>query len=73
MHKSFGINTESTYDWEGNDWSVPINLSVTQVFRIGKQPMSIQLAARYWADTPEDAGPRGWGARTVYTLVFPRK
>ncbi len=72
-YTSYFLNTESTYDWEGNDWSVPINLSVTQVFKIGKQPMSIQLGARYWADTPEDAGPEGWGARLTYTLVFPNK
>ena len=72
-HTSFTLNTESTYDWEGNDWSVPLNASVTQVFKIGGQIMSLQLAARYWADTPEDVGPEGWGARLVYTLVFPKK
>ncbi len=72
-YTTFMLNTESTYDWQGNDWSVPVNLMVTQVFKIGKQPMSIQLGARYWADTPEDAGPKGWGARLAYTLVFPNK
>ncbi len=66
------LNTESTYDWEGNDWSVPVNFTVTQLFKIGKQPMSIQLGARYWPDTPEDTGPEGWGARLAYTLVFPK-
>jgi hypothetical protein len=45
---------------------------VTQLFKIGKQPMSIQLGARYWADTPESVGPEGWGARLAYTLVFPK-
>lgn len=70
---SFGMNTESTYDWQANDWSVPVNVFVTQVFKIGKQPMSLQLGARYWADTPEDVGPEGWGARLTYTLVFPQK
>jgi len=72
-HTSFTINSESTYDWEGNDWSAPVNFMVTQVFMVGTQPMSIQLGARYWADTPEDAGPEGWGARLTYTLVFPKK
>ncbi|MEZ5501931.1 MAG: transporter [Halioglobus sp.] len=72
MHTSYFINTESTYDWVGNDWSVPLNISVSQVFKIGKQPMSIQLGARYWADTPQGAGPEGWGARLTYTLVFPK-
>lgn len=70
---SFGANTESTYDWQGNDWSVPVNIFVTQVFKIGKQPMSLQLGARYWANAPENGGPEGWGARLTYTLVFPQK
>ena len=69
---TFMLNTESTYDWVGNAWSVPVNLQVTQVFRIGKQPMSVQVGARYWADTPDDTGPDGWGARLTYTLVFPK-
>lgn len=72
-HTSFGVNTESTYDWEGNDWSVPVNIFATQVFKIGKQIQSLQLGARYWADTPQDQGPDGWGARLTYTLVFPHK
>lgn len=71
-YTTFMLNTESTYDWEGNDWSVPVNFMVTQLFKIGKQPMSIQLGARYWADTPENVGPEGWGARLAYTLVFPK-
>ncbi len=72
-HTSFGVNTESTYDWEANDWSVPLNIFATQVFKIGGQIQSLQLGARYWADTPQDQGPSGWGVRVVYTLVFPHK
>ncbi len=72
-HTSFALNTESTYNWESNDWSVPINLAVTQVFKIGKQIQSLQVGASYYADTPEGVGPEGWGARLTYTLVFPQK
>ena len=54
------------------DWSVPVNATVSQVFKIGSQPMSIAFGARYWADTPQDQGPEGWGWRLVYTLVFPQ-
>lgn len=68
---TWGINTESSYDWEDEEWSVPVNLTVSQLFKVGNQPMSLQLGARYWADTPE-AGPEGWGIRLTYTLVFPR-
>ena len=71
-YTTFTLNTESTYDWQGNDWSVPVNATVSQVFKIGSQPMSIAFGARYWADTPQDQGPEGWGWRLVYTLVFPQ-
>lgn len=70
-HTTYAINTESTYNWENEEWSVPINLMATQLFKIGKQPMSLQLGARYWADSPE-SGAEGWGVRLAYTLVFPK-
>lgn len=70
-YTSFGINTESTYDWETKEWNVPINLFVTQLFKVGKQPMSLQVGPRYWADSPKD-GAQGWGFRVAYTLLFPK-
>lgn len=65
------INTESTYDWQQENWSAPVNLLATQLFKIGNQPMSIQIGARYWIDSP-DSGPEGWGFRIAYTLVIPK-
>ena len=70
-YTTFGINTESTYDWTAEQWSVPINLTATQLFKVGKQPMSLQLGARYWAEAP-DSGAEDWGIRVTYTLVFPK-
>ena len=70
-YTSFGINTESTYDWQAREWDVPINLFVTQLFKVGRQPMSIQVGPRYWADSPEE-GAHGWGFRVAYTLLFPK-
>ncbi len=68
---TFAVNTESSYDWKNEQWSVPVNLMATQLFKIGNQPMSLQFGLRYWADAP-DSGPEGWGGRLTYTLVFPR-
>jgi len=34
-HTTFGLNTESTYDWQNDQWSVPINLTVAQLLKIG--------------------------------------
>jgi hypothetical protein len=67
---TFGLNTESTYDWNAKEWSVPINASVAKLVRFGKLPVSLGLNARYWADSPNSA-PHGWGARFVMTFLFP--
>ena len=68
---TFSLNTESTYDWNSQQWSVPINSGVSQVLRIGDQLVQVGALARYWAaDT--DRGPHGWGFRLNFTLLFPR-
>jgi hypothetical protein len=70
-YTTLGINTEATYDWEGEAWSVPINLNVAQMLKIAGQPFQIAAGPRYWAESP-DFGPEGWGARVVLTLLFPK-
>jgi hypothetical protein len=70
-YTSFGVNTESTYDWEAEQWSVPLNFMVTQLFKIGPQIMSLQLGVRHWADSPPN-GAEGTGYRLQLTFLFPR-
>ena len=69
-HTTFGFNTESTYDWENEEWTVPLNLFVTQLVKIGKLPVNFQLGGRYYADKP-NGGP-DWGLRFTVTFVFPK-
>jgi hypothetical protein len=68
---SFGLNTESTYDWEGEEWNVPINAFVQQLLKIGKQPIALQVGGRYYADSPS-GGPE-WGLRFQIQFLFPKK
>jgi hypothetical protein len=68
---TIGLNTESTYDWENDQWSVPVNATVAQLFKIGPQIMQLALTARYWAESPDD-GPEGWGGRVQLTFLFPK-
>jgi len=68
---TFGFNTESTYDWEGEQWSVPINLTVSKLVQIGTQPVSFGGGVRYWAEAP-DSGPEGFGFRLSMTFLFPK-
>jgi hypothetical protein len=69
---SFYVNTESTYDWEAQQWTVPINAGVLQMLKIREQRLQIGGGVRYWADSPED-GPEGWGVRVQMTLLYPRR
>jgi hypothetical protein len=50
---------------------VPVNLTVTQLLKIGGQPLTIQAGPRYWMDRDGD-GAQGWGFRAAVTLLFPR-
>lgn len=68
---TFGISAESTYNWNRNRWTVPVAASVSHVMKIGEQAVSLALAARYWAQSPDD-GPHGWGLRFGVTFLFPK-
>lgn len=67
---TFALNTESTYDWEHSQWTVPLNLSVAQLVKIGKLPVQFQIGGRYYVEKPKD-GPE-WGLRFAITFLFPR-
>ena len=70
-HTTIGMNSESTYDWKGNQWTVPVNFQVGQVLKIGSQLFQLTVGARYWAEAP-DNGPEGWGYRVQLTFLFPK-
>jgi hypothetical protein len=67
---TFGLNTESTYDWANSQWTVPLNVSVSQLVKIGSKPVQFSLGARYYADKP--TGGPDWGLRFVVTFLFPK-
>lgn len=69
-YTTFGVNTESTYDWQASQWTVPINFTVQQLVKIGKLPVAFQVGYRYYADTPP-GGP-DWGLRFTVTFLFPK-
>lgn len=66
---TIGVNAESTYDWNRSQWTVPLNLTVGQLFKVGGMPMQFTVGARYYVESPE-GGPE-WGLRAVFTLLFP--
>lgn len=65
------LSLESTYDWEGKQWTIPLNLGVSKIVRLGKQLASIQGGVRYYVERPA-FGPN-WGLRSTFTLLFPKR
>jgi hypothetical protein len=66
---TFSLNTETTYDWKKDQWIVPVNFVVSQLFTIGDQPVQAFVGARYYIETPT-GGPE-WGLRFGMTFLFP--
>lgn len=72
-HTTFTVSSEMTANWEaaeGEQWTVPLILQISQILKLGKQPVSIQIGGKYYADTPR-YGPT-WGARLNFTLLYPK-
>jgi hypothetical protein len=67
---TFTLNTETTYDWRNDQWTVPLNIIVSQLFKIGDQPVQAFIGARYYAEKPAN-GPE-WGLRFGFTFLFPK-
>lgn len=68
--RTITLNAESTYDWEREQWTIPINLGYSKVSKLGSQLVSWQGGVRYYLETP-DAGP-DWGLRFTFTMLFPK-
>jgi hypothetical protein len=69
---TFTLNSESSYDWTSNQWSVPLNFVVSKLVKFGEQPVSLGAGVRYWAASP-DNGPDDFGVRVQMTFLFPTK
>jgi hypothetical protein len=68
---TIGLNLESTYDWESEQSSVPVNLTVSQLLKTGNQLFQVGAGVRYWFESPDIAAD-GWGLRLQLTLLFPQ-
>jgi hypothetical protein len=72
-HTTFTLSSEMSANWNNAPgdakWTIPLILQVSQILKIGKQPVSIQIGGKYYADSPR-YGP-DWGVRFAFTLLYP--
>jgi hypothetical protein len=66
---TLNANIQASYDWNGDQWTAPLNAGFSKVFRVGTQNMSFGLTGTYYLVSPE-AGPE-WGVQSTLTFLFP--
>lgn len=67
---TLSLNTESTYDWIGAQWTIPLIANISKLYTFGKQRVSLGGGVKIYVDQP-DGGPE-WGIRFIATFLFPR-
>jgi hypothetical protein len=68
------LSSEIAANWEapdGEEGTVPVNLAVAQLTRLGPFPFQIQAGGGVYVVTP-DGGPE-WKLRMQFTLLLPRR
>lgn len=67
---TWGLNAESSYNWKTDNWTVPINLTVSHLYKFGNQRVSLGGGLRGYAAS-EEGGPQ-WGVRLIATFLYPK-
>jgi len=63
--------SESTYNWKAEQWSVPVNVSISRLVRIGQLPVSLLGSVGYWFESA-DTSPEGFRFRLQANIVLPK-
>ena len=67
---SFGVSSQSSYDWVSGEWTMPLEFSVSQLVKLGKQSVSLGVAWRTYVKRYE-GGPN-WGLGFTMAFLFPK-
>lgn len=65
------VQSESSYNWNREEWSIPVNAAVSKLVFFGKLPVSLQAGVGRWLETP-GAGPEGLRYRLQANIVLPK-
>lgn len=68
-YTTFAVTSETVYDWEASDWTIPVNLTVSQMLKIGKLPIQVAAGPRVYVERPSN-GP-DWGLRCTVNFLLP--
>ena len=70
IHHLLGQHRVRHHNWQGDQWTVPVNVAVQQLIKIGRQPVAFSLVI---VTTPrKPGGGPDWGLRFTVTFLFPK-
>jgi len=58
-----------TYDWKGEDWTVPVTLSVAKTVILNGRPWQFEVEANYYVEQPDAFGPEWMLSLNVTPVV----
>ena len=67
--RSINFNSKSSYDWNTDQWTVPLTLVYQQVVKFGRLPVQLQFGGTYYV--AKRTGAPDWGIRADMTFLFP--
>jgi hypothetical protein len=66
---SAGTAGIGTYDWENEQWTVPLNLQASRTLKIGTQPLKVALEANYYVEKADALGPEWMVGLSISPVV----
>jgi len=54
---SVGTTPIMNYNWESEEWTVPLNLAVSKTVMFGSTPVKLEVEINYYVDQPDSFGP----------------
>lgn len=65
------LTSESNYNWNDDQWSIPVTVTASQFFMVGDQPILLGGGFKYWVESgPMD--PEGVSLNINLYLLFPK-
>ncbi|MEE4218191.1 MAG: transporter [Xanthomonadales bacterium] len=68
---TLSVQSETSYNWESENWTVPVNVAFAKLKMFGKLPVSLQAGVGYWFESPAGAAD-DWRLRFQANFVLPR-
>lgn len=59
-----------SYDWEADQATIPLNLTVRKVVKFGNTPVQISVGFDYYVEQSDDFGP-DFGFKVSFTPIVP--